>query len=161
MSRRMLSVMLLTIALMTLVPHPRSYAAADTTTVSVQFPIELDVFVPCAAGGAGEEVLLSGTLHDLFSITANSAGGFRVKVLDNPQGISGTGLTTGDKYQATGMTTSIFTVTTGSTDTFVNRFLIRGQGTDNDFLVRDTYHVTINANGELTAYVDNVSFECK
>jgi hypothetical protein len=157
----MLSVVLLTITLVTLAPHARSFAAADTTTVSQRFPIDLDVFVPCAAGGAGEEVLLSGTLHDLFSITANSAGGFRVKQLDNPQGISGTGLTTGDKYQATGMTTSIFTVKTGSTDTYVNRFLIRGQGTDNDFLVRETFHVTVNANGELTAYVDNFSIECK
>ena len=45
------------------------YASAQATaiTVSSQLPIAFEVFVPCAAGGAGEVVSLSGTLHGLLS----------------------------------------------------------------------------------------------
>jgi hypothetical protein len=117
--------------------------------------------VPCANGGAGEEVALSGTLHDLFHITFDGSGGFHLKFHDNPQGLSGTGLTTGDKYQATGVTQSQFTGKVGSEETFINNFRIIGQGTGNNFLLHENYHVTVNANGTLTAFVDNFRLECK
>ena len=45
--------------------------------------------------------------------------------------------------------------------TFVNNFRIVGQGTDNNFLVHQTFHVTVNANGMLTALVNNFSVECR
>jgi hypothetical protein len=63
--------------------------------------INLSVFVPCAAGGAGELVDLSGPLHTLitFTINGNNVSG---KTHFQPQGIRGIGETTGDKYQATG-----------------------------------------------------------
>jgi hypothetical protein len=62
----------------------------DTTNIN------LTVFIPCAAGGAGEVVDLSGPLHTLISFTINGnnvSGYFHFQ----PQGISGTGETTGDK----------------------------------------------------------------
>jgi hypothetical protein len=43
----------------------------------------------------------------------------------------------------------------------VNNFRIIGQGPGNNYLVHEVFHVTINANGEVTAYVDNFSIECK
>src|SRR5438270_13513915 len=65
--------------------------------------INLTVFVPCAAGGAGELVDLSGPLHTLitFTINGNNVSG---TAHFQPQGLSGTGETTGDKYQSTGVT---------------------------------------------------------
>src|SRR5437870_13846409 len=65
--------------------------------------INLTVFVPCAAGGAGAIVDLSGPLHTLitFTINGNNVSG---TAHFQPQGRSGTGDTTGDKYQATGVT---------------------------------------------------------
>jgi hypothetical protein len=65
--------------------------------------INLTVFVPCAAGGVGELVDLSGPLHTLitFTINGNNVSGM---AHFQPQGLSGTGEATGDKYQATGVT---------------------------------------------------------
>jgi hypothetical protein len=65
--------------------------------------IDLAVFVQCADGGAGELVDLSGRLHTMvhFTINGNNVSGVGHF---QPQGISGTDETTGDKYQATGMT---------------------------------------------------------
>src|SRR6184192_4887735 len=70
--------------------------------------INLTVFVPCAAGGAGEIVDLSGPLHTLITFTINGnnvSGRFQFQ----PQGISGNGETTGLSYQATGLTAENFT----------------------------------------------------
>ena len=44
---------------------------------------------------------------------------------------------------------------------YVNNFRIIGQGTGNNFLVHEIVHLTINANGTATNYVDNFSIECK
>jgi len=43
----------------------------------------------------------------------------------------------------------------------VNNFYMIGQGPGNNFKVHETYHYTIDANGELTAFVDNFSVTCK
>jgi hypothetical protein len=136
-------------------------ASATTTTVNTTFPIDLIVFVPCANGGAGELIEVTGPLHDLFHMTTDNTGGIHVKVHDQPQGVSGVGLTTGDKYQATGVTQDEFTAVAGQEETFVNNFRMIGQGPGNNFLVHDNFHVTVNANGDVTASHDNFSIDCK
>ena len=150
-------VMLVTILL---APTPVS-AAAGTFTDNVRIPFELFVFVPCAAGGEGEEVFLSGTLHVLFHTTIDNQGGFHAKFHFQPQGISGTGLVTGAKYQATGVTQGTDNGKVGFESTFVNNFKIIGQGPGNNFLIHENFHFTVNANGEVTAFVDNIRIECK
>ena len=142
---------------------PPSFARAVTITDNVSFPVNIGVFVPCAAEGAGEVVLLSGNLHSLFHLTVND-NNFKVKFHTQPQGISGTGVSTGDKYQGTGVTQETFGgsfVNGQFSDTFVNNFRIIGQGPGNNLLIHNTFHFTFNANGELTAFVDNFSAECK
>ena len=139
--------------------YPRSTSAQATAiTENLKFPIALDVFVPCANAGAGEIVSLSGTLHEVFHITFDGNGGVHVKIHDQPQGIRGFGQTSGAKYQATGVTqqrpnTNPFT--------FVNNFRIIGQGPGNNFLVHQVVHVTVNANGAVTALFDRPSVECR
>jgi hypothetical protein len=135
--------------------------AATVITFSSVFPIAIDVLIPCANGGLGEIVSLSGNLHDLFHITIDGRGGGHFRVHDNPQGITGVGQTTGAKYQATGVTQSQTNFTVGSTDTFINNFRIIGQGPGNNFLVHENFHVTVNANGTVTVAHDNFSIECK
>jgi hypothetical protein len=125
--------------------------------------ISLTIFVPCAAGGAGEIVDLSGPLHTLISLTINGnnvSGKFQFQ----PQGISGFGETTGDKYEATGATQQTFKTSLqhGQANlTFVNNFRIIGQGPGNNFLVHENLHINVNANGTLTVFHDNFSIECK
>ena len=137
--------------------------AASTVTTNQQVPFAQIVFVPCANNGAGEPVLISGTLHILQHQTLSDAGNLHIKVHFQPQGASGVGLVTGDEYRATGVTQEELNLNgpLPFTDTFINNFRIIGQGPDNNLLVHQTIHFTINANGELTADVVNTSVECR
>lgn len=138
-------------------------AAADVTTTNFIFPVEIETFVPCANGGVGEIVALSGDLHDLFHLTING-NRFKVKVHTQPQGIRGVGLTTGDRYRGTGVTQETFggsLVNGQASSTFVNNFRVIGQGPGNNLMIHELLHLTINAQGELTAAVDYLSTTCK
>jgi hypothetical protein len=153
---------LIRIMLMTALLGPtRALAAAETFTVSQKFPINIVVFVPCAAGGAGELVELTGDLHDLFHVTLTPNGGFRFSFVGNPQGVSGIGLTTGAMYQGTGITRDNFGGRVGSEETFINNFRIIGQGPGNNYLVHEKLHITIHPDGTVTSFHDNFSVECK
>jgi len=140
-------------------------ASAITTTTNLQIPLNLTVLVPCANGGAGEMVDISGTLHVLLHFTMSNSGRVTLKEHFQPQGVSGTGQTTGDTYRATGVTQQ--TMTFDGNDgapfefTFINNFRIIGQGPGNNLLIHETVHVTINANGEITAFQNNISTECR
>jgi hypothetical protein len=138
-------------------------SANAAVQVNTAIDISLQVFVPCAAGGAGEIVDLSGPLHVLMSFTINGNNVSGVQHFQ-PQGISGTGETTGAKYQATGVTSTTFqqSLQNGqASETFINRFDIIGQGPGNNFRVHETAHITINANGTVTVNFDNFNVECK
>jgi hypothetical protein len=132
--------------------------AAVVTNTSI--PISLPVYIPCVP----ESVTLTGNLHVLTSVTVDGNSGLHVDILANPQGISGTGSVTGDKYQGTGETRTGFNVGPAGfpfETTFVNNFKIIGQGTGNNYIVHDTIHLTIDANGNVTATVTNTSVDCK
>jgi hypothetical protein len=79
--------------------------AATTFKDNVKIDFFFTPFVPCADGGAGELVELSGPLHMLFHVTEDANGGIHVKSHVQPQGISGVGMSTGTKYQGTGVLT--------------------------------------------------------
>jgi hypothetical protein len=137
--------------------------ANAAVTVNTTTEINITVFVPCAVGGAGENVDVSGPLHVLMSFTMNGnniSGKFHFQ----PQGVTGTGETTGDKYQGTGVTQQTFTASlqNGQANvTFVNNFRIIGQGPGNNYLVHETMHITFNADGTVTVNFDNLSIDCK
>ena len=139
---------------------PVAQAAVTTNT---RTPFDTSVFIPCANGGAGEIVDLTGPLHTLISTTVNG-NHFSAKEHFQPQGVSGTGETTGAKYQATGVTQ---TQTSGSfvngqyQQTFINRFDIIGQGPGNNSTVHETAHITFNANGTATVSFDQFSAACR
>jgi hypothetical protein len=159
MKTTMPRVMICLVAVLTILVVPVNAAVQENDTTD----ISLTVFVPCAAGGAGEIVDLSGPLHTLISSTVNGnnvSGYFHFQ----PQGISGTGETTGDKYHATGVTSESFktSLQNGQANlTFVNNFRIIGQGPGNNYLIHETMHVTINADGAVTVSHDNFSVDCK
>lgn len=138
-------------------------SAASTVTTNEFVPFSLIAFVPCANGGAGELVEVSGTLHILTHTTISNSGNVHGKVHFQPQGAKGVGQTTGDTYNATGVTQEQFNINgpLPFTDTFINNFNIIGPGPDNNLSVHQTIHLTINANGVVTAVVDNTSIECQ
>ena len=138
-------------------------AKAYTITSNVQVPFELTVFVPCANGGVGDSVTFIGPLHIVTHMTVNG-NNFSVKAHFQPQGIMGYGQTAGEKFQGTGVAQEHYkgSFLNGEfTDTFINNFRLIGQGSGNNYLVHQTGHITYNANGVVTAVVDNFSVECK
>jgi hypothetical protein len=142
-----------------------SFAAPASAQVVVNdsSPIALLVFIPCADDGAGELVLVEGDLHTLitFTVNGNNVSG---KTHFQPQGVSGTGLTTGDTYRGTGVTQDHFkgSLQNGQfTQTFVNNFRIIGHGPGNNLLIHENFHLTINASGDVTVVHDNFRVECK
>jgi len=155
--RRLISVCLAAALVMFGLGLPTPTRAEVITNAKV--PFSLGVFIPCVP----EVVVLTGELHILTAQEVDSDGGIHVKTHFQPQGISGVGSVTGDKYQGTGGTQEHFNIHSSPAieDTFVNNFRIIGQGSGNNFLVHTTFHVTINAEGVITADVLNDSTECK
>ena len=136
--------------------------SATTETSSVRVPIDIAVFVPCALDGAGEIVTLSGRLRGLFHLTLDAGGGGHIVFSSNPQGVSGVGETSGERYRGTGISRQTHNfIGLPFSDTFVNDFRIIGQGAGNNLLIHSNLHLTINANGEITTFVDNFRAECK
>jgi hypothetical protein len=138
-------------------------AAYAAVTTNDKQTIAFSVFVPCANGGAGESVDGTITLHTLLTSTVNGnnvSGKFHFQ----PQGGDLVGSVTGDKYRPTGVTQDHFkgSLQNGQyTETFVNNFRIIGQGPGNNFLVHEVFHITINANGDVTVEHDKISEECR
>lgn len=137
-----------------------SFAAA-TSTQSVVNAISITKFVPCANGGLGEDVSLSGSIHSVFHVTLDGSGGAHILVIHNPQGVSGTGLTTGAKYQAAGPHVDEFNATVGVEETRVTTGLIIGQGPGNNLYLHETLHTTVLANGVVTSFFDNLRIDCR
>ena len=133
----------------------------DRTVPTVIFnsdvPINLDVVIP----KTGDTVHLSGSLHIVIDATGDSAGGSHITEHFQPQGVSGVDLTTGAKYQGTGLTKAQAIVTASGANhlTVINNFKIIGQGPDNNYTVHTTLHLVTNANGDLTATVDNAKID--
>lgn len=137
-------------------------AQADSETTNDFIPIAQVSFVPCANGGAGELVSVSGILHVLSHATIND-NRVNLKQQFQPQGATAIGLSTGDVYRAVGGTRfhDTFPLTNGATTfTFVNNFRMIGPGTDNNLQVHQNIHTTINANGDVTSTVNNTSIDC-
>lgn len=143
------------------VPPVGAEATVATTSVRIPLPQPFQRLVPCAAGGAGELVDFAGTLHVLFHTTLDGSGGFHAKTHFQPQGVTGIGLATGDIYRGTGGFQDQLNGAVGEEYTLIDNFRLIGPGPDNNFLLHETFHLTVNANGVATAYVSNYSVECR
>ena len=139
------------------------HGQAAGSTQNFAFPITVVAFVPCANDGAGEFIQVTGNLHVVTHTVANQSG-ITVKEHMQPQGITGTGMDSGDKYQGTGVTQNTITSSDPGADltfSFVNNFRLIGQGPRNNLLVHQTLHTTVNARGAITASVDNSKVTCR
>jgi hypothetical protein len=159
MLKKRVMIIMATVALAAFMAGPALAAVTNNESI----PFNLTIFVPCANGGAGELVALSGSLHVLTTVTING-NNVSMSTHSQPQGVSGVGLTTGDKYRGTGVTrsdTNYDNVDFPFVTTYVNNFRVIGQGPGNNFTVHETLHTTVNANGDATADFDNIKVDCK
>lgn len=142
-----------------------TFVNASAQASSIKTDMSTHVWIPCALDGTGEYVLLEGTLHIVANVFWDNAGNLHVTGHSQPQGVKGVGLTSGDKYIGTGVTR--YNYIFGSVgfpiyiETYINNFRIIGEGNGNNYLIHQNLHMTINANGEVTAYVDNYEADCK
>jgi hypothetical protein len=126
-------------------------AQATTDTFNEKVPLDQIVDNPCT----GEPLHLTGELHILFHVTEDANGGLHVQTHFQPQGVSGTGLLSGEQYRGVGVTRDEFYFPPGEFRerefTSVNRFYMISAGPSDNMLETATIHVTFNANGEPTA----------
>jgi hypothetical protein len=146
-------------AMLTLLAAPSANAGAETGTLREKIPITIQAYLDCA----GEIVEVSGNLHSVLHHTIN---GKRATYTSHfqPMGLQGYGTVSGSMYNATGVTRQVNTLSlTGAQQTFtyVNRFHFVGTGGAASFFLKQTSHITVNANGEITSQVDNFDMSCE
>lgn len=132
-------------------------AAANATAVTTNETIE----VVRLLDACDEQILLTGRLHVLIHATENANGGFNLVIHRQPQGITGLGLDSGATYQATGATLFTTTANAGLTDSYTNSFKIIGRGAASNFLVQETYQLTVDANGNVRTAFYHFFVECR
>jgi hypothetical protein len=152
----------LALVLLTLLVLPSPAAAAGATADVANTSIALDrsVFVPCARGGEGETVALSGSLHTLF-VTTELGDRTLVHETFNPMNVTGIG-DGGGTYRATGSTVSTSTSTAAAERaTMTNTFMVVGRGPGSALMIHTVLHVVLLAGGGVDVTVDRVSIECR
>jgi hypothetical protein len=154
------------VGLAAVAPEGRSQPAAAAVVhheVVINQPTEILQFIDCANGGLGEEILFTGSLHLIthMTISGNRVSVFEVAAFHE----TGTGLSTGDKYESTvayrWQPVSGSLVNGQFLTAFVAHAAITGPGPGNNMYFPLTFHITINANGEVTAEVERGDFTCK
>lgn len=136
-------------------------AQASSVTQEQRVPISGATFVPCANGGLGENIEISGTLHSLMHVTTDDRGGFHVLFHTQLTGLSGTGMLSGDAYRMSALTLDHANLTNGASEmTSVARTRTVGMGSAPTLVLEFTVHFTYNANGTPTAQVVNFGADC-
>ena len=120
-------------------------------------------WVPCANNGNGEYVKLYGYVHFTNANVVNN-NHFTLVTHTNPNEVSGEGLTTGDKYVASGGGHQVYSgsfingqsIATGSTT-----FRFTGSRPGNNLMIEFKAHVTVNTNGEVINELLEIKNTCK
>jgi hypothetical protein len=141
---------------------------ATAQAISEKVPWNSAAFVPCANGGAGEVVIMTGTLHVVTNIVVDGNGCTHIVQQVNPMKASGVGQTTGDKYQVTGMghaTRKDYTTCEETCEVFtkhVDNYRVIGPGKGNNFTVHQFHEEKFNiCTEEFTLISSKLKIECK
>jgi hypothetical protein len=108
----------------------------------------------------GELVDFEGEFHVVTNFVESKSGNVMSKFHINAKG-TGVGQTSGAVYQWNDAINESFNASKGLNFTGNQSWLLIGQGKAPNFKLNSTFHITINANGEVTAEVNNFSAECK
>jgi hypothetical protein len=136
-------------------------SSANVSSSEELVPYDQILFVPCANSGAGEEVALTGSLKIVEQIVYNDRGfTFNYHVIT--QGITGVGLSTGEKFQASGGNKGIITGEFGEegqySRVFIQQLRIVGQNTV--FKVTYKTKITITPDGKVTTSISDETVDC-
>jgi len=121
--------------------------------ISEVVPFATTVFVPCANGGAGEDVAITGTGQLDITESLDGYGGYHYRYSFAPLEVGGVGQESGDQYNSVGgkerqvlhVDPAGFPVNTNFTANY------NLHGPNNNFRMKALVHFTYNANGVLTS----------
>ena len=104
----------------------------------------------------GEQVELSGVIHLVSQTMPDGSvlGHF------NYQHVTGIGLSSGIQYRAAAVDQVRLEAPFPSSIQSVRHFRLLAQGTEANVLVDAIFHITVNANGEVTAEIDELTTRC-
>jgi hypothetical protein len=137
----------------------RPEAPNFAVVINRQFPISTTALSDCG----GEDIAVTGTFHRVLTITSDQTGGFHVNDHFDYTGLTGTSAITGANYVANQISLVNFNVSASTLGFEVTQpitFKLIGQGSAPDEVVTGLVHYTINANGELTTFVDSFRIRC-
>lgn len=104
----------------------------------------------------GEQVELSGVIH----LVSHSLPDGSVLGHFNYQNVTGIGLSTGIQYRVSAVDQVRLEAPFPSSIQSVRHFRLLAQGTGDDVLVDAIFHITVNANGEVTAEIEELTTRC-
>jgi hypothetical protein len=163
MKKKMTLVWLFLLALLVSTASPAG-AEALTFTENEQIPIVDSIWNPCA----NEWVDLEGYLHVMTHATLDENGGLHFREEANPQNVVGEGLTTGAIYQFSGTVSTVENLRwepewdhNAQTFTWIDQHRYIAQGSAQNGVMQETFHVTINSNGEVTTIIDDFTMICQ
>ena len=132
---------------------------ATTTTTNETIPFTSTLPNPCNS----DLVAFQGNIHVVNTVTTDASGGFHLKTHVNYQNVTGTGTPSGYNYRV-GTTTN---ETLNDNDagqletTVIQTVKLNSQGPALNYFVRFVFHITVNAQGQVTSTVTESRIECR
>ena len=123
-------------------------------------PFDASRYIPCANGGAGEDVTLTGFTNFIYQ-TSWTDQGFTLVYHDNAHQVTGTGVSSGESFVGSG---SINGIIRGSwvdrqwVGTTIGQLRITGQNTS--FTITYKYHITVTRDGTVTVESEAETADC-
>lgn len=144
-------------------PNAASGQLGSTTDkVNLTIPTQFHAQNPCAGGRFGEIVVFTGDQHLVFGQTSRANGHLSSMLHWNAEDVVGVGQYTGYQYRATGVTQDhiVSNAPLPYTETTTNNYHIIGQGQATNMDLHELVHVTVDANGNVSAWVTDYNLVC-
>ncbi|MGM7721181.1 hypothetical protein [Metabacillus sp. Hm71] len=108
-----------------------------------------------------ESVAFEGNVHYIQNVTVDQEGGHHIKIQWNYANAKGIGMESGVRYVLTAMDNLVLNVKTGQTQSgvFHSHVIALGQ-MGSDFMIHGTFHVTVDADGNVISEVTNLNASC-
>lgn len=138
-------------------------ASSNSTSGNIihAVPFETTLFVPCANGGAGEDVTLTGFTNFIYQMTWTDQN-FTLVYHDNVHKVTGIGASSGETFVASGGTNGTVMgswVNSQWTGTTIQQ--LRVVGRNNSFFVTYKYHITVTSDGKVIVSSNEDTADCK
>lgn len=143
------------------VPQPALATLSSGIESRVEFPVTIATFVPCALDGAGEVVVVNGTVRITTQTTVTPSGRAKVWTQSLLHGVQGHGETSGTAYRGAGVTRSSLTLGAGETFRSMERFTLSAKGSGNDLVLHQSFVHRVDADGTVKVSLLESKVTCR